>query len=352
MKSFILGKHLLNDGEPPLFLPEIGTFFNKDIILAKEMIIKLGNAGVHVIKGEVLHDVDIALNDDLQEVYYANDGSKVTEKYRELIERKVVPISEYETLYGLCKNMGMEFILSVYDKEGAEFAKDMGACALKIASSNIVHQPLIEYVSKLSTPLVIDTGKSTLEEVARAVQWAEDAGAIDIMIQHSPEAYPASIENHNMKMIRTFRKVFDRPVGLSDHYHGEEMLYVAIALGAHSLEKGVYPDTVNSEQDINHAMPISKLVDVLDKCNRIYSALGHEMRYLRRDRKKYISRMGVCASKDIRKGDLLSIGNTRFSFPATGVPVEHWDIINGWCVRSDIPLGAPLRWCDVEPPSS
>ncbi|MBL1140607.1 MAG: spore coat protein [Proteobacteria bacterium] len=351
MKSFVLGQNLLEDGEQPLFLPEIGTFFNKDISLAKEMITQLAEAGIHVIKGEVLHDADIALNDDLEEIYYAKDGCKRTERYRELIERKVVPLSEYEKVFELCKNVGLEFVLSVYDAKGAEFAKAIGACALKIASSNIVHQPLIEHVSNLSIPLIIDTGKSTLEEIARAMQWAEDAGATDIMIQHSPEAYPAPIENHNMEMIRTFRKIFDRPVGLSDHYNGEEMLYVAIALGAHSVEKGVYPDTLKSEQDINHAMPISKMADVLDKCNQIYRALGQSMRYLKRDREKYISRMGICASKDISEGDLVSINNTQFSFPATGIPVEHWEIVNGWQIRVDIAAGNPISWCDIEPPT-
>jgi len=350
MKSFYINNYLLDDGEPPLFLPEIGTFFNQDTAVAKEMISQLKKAGATIIKGEILHDANIALDGELEEVYLSNDGEQVIERYRNLIERKVLPLETYKEIFDHCKLEGMAFVLSVYDFKGAEFAKEIGACALKIASSNIVHRPLIEYVASLDIPMILDTGKSTLEEIARAIQWAEDAGAKNLMIQHSPEASPASIENHNMKMIKTFKSVFDRPVGLSDHFQGEEMLYVAIALGAQSIEKGIYPDGLCAEQDIHHAMPISKVSEVIKKCKEIYLALGSGMRYLRSDRNKYISRMGLSASVDLKPGDRLTIENVSFAFPADGIPVERWDITVNWIVRAKIPAGKSISWCDIEPP--
>lgn len=352
MRSFYLDDYLLDDGQPPLFLPEIGTFFNKDIKIAKEMIMQLNQAGANIIKGEILHDIDMVLDGGLQEVYLSRNGEQINERYRDLIERKVVTLETYEEIFEHCKSCGMAFLLSVYDCQGAEFAKEIGACALKIASSNIVHRPLIEFVSKLDVPIIIDTGKSTIEEIARAMQWAEDAGAENIMIQHSPEASPSPIENHNMNMIKTFRQLFNRPVGLSDHYQGDEMLYTAIALGAHSIEKGVYPDGLKSEQDIHHAMPISKVSNVIKKCKQVYLSLGSGMRYLRRDREKYISRMGVSASRILKPGDCLTLDNVKFAFPADGIPVEQWEIIDGWKVRNEIPSGMPIDWSDVEPSSA
>ncbi len=352
MRSFTLHDHLLDDGQPPLFLPEIGTFFNQDIDIARKLISELRDAGATVIKGEVLHDADIALDDDTPETYLDVEGNPVTERYRDLIERKVVPLADYESLFGHCRSEGLGLVLSVYDFRGAEFARDIGASALKIASSNIVHRPLIEHVARIGLPMVIDTGKSTLEEIARAVQWAEDAGARDIMVQHSPEAPPAPIENHHMRMLPAFRRIFDRPVGLSDHFHGEEMLYVAIALGAHSVEKGIYPDALQAEQDIHHAMPLSRVAEVMEKCRRVHLALGSEMRYLRRDRVKYISRMGLAAGADLEPGDRIDLRNVHFAFPARGIPVEHWEIVEGWTLRRAVSAGHPIRWSDVEPPAA
>ena len=340
------------DGAPPLFFPDIGTFFNQDMKTAEALVRQLHTAGATLIKGEILHDPDIALDDDTRDTYLTRDGKPVDERYRSLIERKIVSFPAYEQLFGLCKSLGIGFLLSVYDFKGAEFARDIGACALKIASSNIVHQPLIEHVARLGLPLIIDTGKSTLEEISRAVQWAEDAGASNIMIQHSPEAPPAPLENHNLRMLPALRIAFDRPVGLSDHHAGEEMLYAAIALGAHAVEKGVRPDDLVQDQDVHHAMPVSLAAEVMAKCRRIHVALGSGTRHLRRDREKYISRMGLIAAQDIRSGDSLVRETVGFAFPAKGIPIEHWELVNGWRVRHDVPRGNVIRWQDIEPPSA
>lgn len=352
MKEFNIDRFPVADGAPPLLFPDIGTFFNQDMAVAEDLVRRLHSAGAELIKGEILHDPNIALDDDTLEVYLTRDGRRVEERYRALIERKIVPFAAYERLFGLCKSLGVRFLLSVYDFRGAEFARDIGACALKIASSNIVHRPLIEHVARLGLPMIIDTGKSTLEEIARAVQWAEDAGEERIVIQHSPEAPPAALENHNLRMLVTLRQAFDRPVGLSDHHAGDEMLYAAVALGAHAVEKGVCPDNLLQDQDVHHAMPISRAEEVFAKCRRIHLALGSGVRHLRRDREKYISRMGLAAARDIHAGEPLTMEEVRFAFPAKGIPVEHWEVVQGWRVRHPIRRGEPIRWQDVEPLSA
>lgn len=349
MKPFFMGEQCISDQDPPVFLPDIGTFFNQDIEAAKDQVNKLKKAGVKFIKGEILHDANIALDKDVPEKYLAPNGKIIQEKYRNLVDRKIVTLAKYHELFYHCKQQDLGIVVSVYDFVGAEFAKSLGACCIKIASSNIVHQPLIEQVAKLGLPMIIDTGKSSLEEIARAINWAEDAGAEMIMIQHSPEAPPSSVDNHNLRMIPTLRQIFDRPVGLSDHHHGNEMLYVAIALGASSLEKGVCLHQMQSDQDTYHAIPVNEVSDTLEKCLMIYRALGVGMRYLRRDRVKYASRMGLCASRIINKGDKLDLSNISFAFPAVGIPVESWDHLKNFVTRVDIPAGEPITWKDVEP---
>lgn len=352
MKSFLIDRFTVDDGAPPLFFPDIGTFFNRNMALAEALVRRLHAAGAPLIKGEILHNADIALDDDTDEVYLTRDGTSVRERNRDLIERKIVPLDRYEKLFGLCKSLEMGFLLSVYDFRGAEFGRDIGACALKIASSNIVHRPLIEYTARLGLPMVIDTGKSSMEEIARAVQWAEDAGASAIMVQHSPAGAPAPLSDHNLRMLGTLRQAFDRPVGLSDHHVGDEMLYAAIALGAHAVEKGIIPDDMQRDQDVHFALPVSMFEEVWAKCKLIQIALGNNMRYLRRDSKKHPYRMGIVAAKDLSLGESLSLANVHFAFPAKGIPVEHWEIIEGWRVRDNIASGQVIRWQDVEPHSS
>lgn len=233
-----LGGRLIGDGEPPLLLPDIGTFFNQDMSKAYEIIKGLHMAGCDFIKGEILHTPDICLEDETTETYIGDDGQLVSENYRKLIERKVVSFAAYEEIFAYSRSLEMNLVLSVYDMAGAEFAVKMNAVALKIASSNITNEFLISTVSNLGIPLILDTGKSDFEEVARAVMWARDAGCNQLIVEHSPDAPPKPLANHNLNIMKSYHEAFGTLVGLSDHHAGNEMMIASVALGAHLLEKG------------------------------------------------------------------------------------------------------------------
>lgn len=345
--AFQVGRNAVGDGAPPLFLPDIGTFFNQDLSIARDLVAQLREAGVTAVKGEILHRADVCLDDETVERYMSRDGEMVGERYRDLIERKVVPLSAYEKLFAESLGEDLDLVLSVYDLEGATFARDIGAVALKIATSNIVHRPLIEHVAGLGLPMLIDTGKSSIEEIARAVDWARDAGAEHIVVEHSPDGPPNPVENHNLRFMCTLGQVFGTAFGLSDHHAGEEMMLAAVALGAHVIETGVCPDDLRSDHDVGHALPVSQAAAVLTKCNNIYVALGSGIRRLERDRPKYISRMGVIARTDIPAGGVLSLDTVDFAFPAKGIEAEHWELVEGWSARHPLAKGQVVSWADV-----
>ena len=61
MKKIIKIENLkIGDKYPPVFFPDIGTFFNQNIKTAKKMIESLIASGAKVVKGEILHNPNIA----------------------------------------------------------------------------------------------------------------------------------------------------------------------------------------------------------------------------------------------------------------------------------------------------
>ena len=345
MYSIKIADRVIGKKHPPLFLPEIGTFFNQDINLAKELIENLVASGAEMIKGEILHNVDIALDVEFTAEYYSSKKGVIRERYRDLIARKVVPLSHYEEIFGFCRSENVPFILSVYDFEGATFARDIGASAIKIASSNIVHHPLIEFVSKLGLPIIMDTGCSTFAEISRAVEWLRSSGCSDLLIEHSPAAPPAPASSQNLRILRTFQDAFSAPVGLSDHYHGNEMLYIAIALGAGLLEKGVMPSGGGDEQDASHAMPIRQVKEVIECCAACYESLGAPTKPA--PQSGHPARMGLVASRDLREGDTIDLTNVSFAWPAIGIGVEHWKLVVGSKIIGTINKGQIVDWKNV-----
>lgn len=345
---FKLGKSEILPGCEPIFLPDIGTFFNQDMELAIRMVDQLSESGVTTIKGEVLHCPEICLKGPEDEIYWGHKSKCLKrENYRSLIERKIVSLDNYKKLFQHCQTKGMDVVVSVYDFKGADLAKQLDMSAIKIASSNITHQPLIEYVARLDIPVLLDTGHSSMEEIARAVNWLRDANATDIIVEHSPLAPPHGPELHNLRFMTTLGNTFGVPFGLSDHHASEEMLYAAVTLGAVVVEKGVCPDNLGDEQDTAHALPISRVCEVVEKIKNIHLAMGNGVRDLQRDREKYRSRMGLIAKQDLNVGDVISLNTVSFAFPAKGIGVEHWREAQGSLLTCSVKAGDIINWQDL-----
>lgn len=331
-----------------IFLPDIGTFFDKDIDKAIYTIKKLKESGVSYIKGEILHDPNICLDGAHLERYYSPSLKDFTyENYRSLIERKVVSLEEYERVFKHCRDENIGLALSVYDSVGISFAIDIGADILKVASSNITHKVLVEEIARSGKRILIDTGHSSTEEIARAINWLVDEGCSNFTVMHSPPAPPALVDQHNLKYMVNLGNVFGCEYGLSDHHNGNEMLVAAVALGAGVVEKGVTLDRNKDDQDVYHAMTIDEVEPVLKWLGNVEKGLGNGYRNLRRDRDKYLSRMGLIASRDLAAGEKLVLDDISNAFPVVGVPAEHVDLVLGASMRSPVAKGSVIKWSNL-----
>lgn len=358
IRNMTLGGFPVGPDHPPLFFAEIGSFFNGRPEPARELIRRIIECRDQVpdqpvvLKTEILDDPEICLPGDTMETYASKGGGVKKENYRELIERKVMKTADYIPLFAMCRGARIPFVVSVYDMKAARFATEHGAAGLKIASSNLTHVPLIRYTAGLGLPMVIDTGRATIAEVHRAVDTARRAGCHDIIVQHSPEGHPAPAKSHNLRIMQTYMQTFNLPAGLSDHYTGHEMLYVSVALGASVLEKGIYFDPNELDQDIAHSMGIADLPHVLRAVHDSWVALGRT----ERDPQMKIDwvigtsqRQCLVANRDLHRGDPITLETVRFAFPNKGIPVEHWDLVSTWKVAAMVKAGQPIRWEHVAP---
>jgi sialic acid synthase SpsE len=360
-RRFDLGPHPLAADAPPVFLAEIGGFFGQDYGLAEQMVRRIIACGREVpqqpmaLKTEVLHDPDVCLPGDTLETYASKSGEVKQENYRALVERKAFPLAHYAALLAICRDAGMPVVLSVYDFAGADFAVAEQAAALKIASGNVVHVPLIRYCAtrcaEAALPLVIDTGRATLAEVHQALDVARAAGCLDIVVEHSPDGHPALPQAHNLRILQTYARAFDLPVGLSDHHVGLEMLYMAVALGATVVEKGVHvaPDALDI--DISHTMDMADLPRLLRTLYDSWRAMGRPTRNPA-DRIEGVigtsQRACLVARRDLAPGDTIGLETMRFAWPCLGIPVQYWDLVAGWAVTRPVAAGRPVGWQDVQ----
>ena len=345
MKPVFLGNVPVGDGHPVVLAAEIGTFFNQDMGLARAYLDGVVEAGVPVFKTEILHDPDVCLKSSGLQIKFNHSAGTQVEEYRALIERKTVPLGEYAKLFSECRDRGIPFLASVYDFEGVDFLVAEGGAGIKIARHNMAHLPLIEYSAAKGLPLIFDAGLVYLDELARAVRLAQEAGAV-VIINHHPGPNPTPAEKQNLRVIQTWKQVFQVPVGISCHYRGDEILYAAVGAGANLIEKGVVDDNTRIEQDVVSAVNLSGLKEFHQKLLNCSAALGERLPQIQEPR-DLNTRKGVVARQAIKAGQALDLQCVGFAWPPLGVRSEDWALISGKTAARDIAAGEVIEWKDV-----
>lgn len=345
-KNVEIGGVLIGGDYPVRISAEIGTYFGKDIGIAKKYIDIAIETGCEFLKGEILHDLSIIHDDTMPHTYMTDFGPK-TENYRALLGRKQVSLKDYEKIFHYAQDKGMPVIASVYDVRGVDFLVSVGAAAAKIASQNITHRPLIEYCAKSGLPLIMDTGNARLSEIAAAVQWAQDNGVKSIVLNHRPDGNPCPAAKHNMRILVTLAKVFGWPVGLSCHYDGDEMIYLAIGMGARLIEKPLYHKSQRDDQDTMFTLTFDAFKEMVVKVRNCSLALGSYSRY------ELIPGQLECrpclvARENIPVGAALDSDSVIFAWPMKGIAASFWNEVKGLVARRDLEKGKPIQWGDIK----
>lgn len=338
-----IGGFRIGADHPPVFWPDIDVYFRRNETEALRLIDAVAKAGGGFLKGAVLHRADIALAGHQTSYFDHLEGRQKTRDYRAIMDEMVIPLPRLSRILDHGRSAGLKLVLSVYDFEGLEFALAQDAAALKIPSSNITHKSLIEATSATGVPLVIDTGRSRWTEIARAVEWAREAGAGErLLLQHSPPGPPASAGAFHMHMLKGLATGFSVPVGLSDHHTGLDMIPIAVTLGASVIEKGLVTSSQEAGIDRAHALPVPELPRAIALMRDAFEALGLERRPDNDAPPAPSDRMGCIAARPLGRGDVLTRDDIGFAFPVDGVGAEHVDRLIGCRLTTDLPAGSPF----------
>ena len=181
------------------------------------------------------------------------------------------PYNKYYALDKYCKEKGILWFASCWDEEAVDFIEQFDVPCYKIASASLTDDNLLRYTRAKGKPILLSTGKSTMEEICHAI---DVLGKDDLIIYHCTSTYPSNAEETNLLAIKSFKAEFDCPIGYSGHERGVTPSVLAVALGANSVERHITVDRTNWGSDQAASLEIAGLSHMVRDIRQVPALLG------------------------------------------------------------------------------
>ena len=222
-------KQPYRNGKSVFIIAEIGTAHNGSTAKAQDLIHAARDAGADCVKFQYVI-ADEIVHPKTGKVTLPGGYISLYRRFQELEQ----PPEFYHKIKETAEISGLTFLCSPFGTESAQELIRMEVPAIKIASPELNHYPLLNTVKDF--PLIMSTGVSTLEDIAKAVSLTKD----DSMLLHCITSYPAPEKEYNLKVIQTLRSIFGRETGVSDHSRDPVLVpALAAALKASAIEKHI-----------------------------------------------------------------------------------------------------------------
>lgn len=340
---FSIGNHRLEEDQCYI-IAEIGSNHDGDKGRAFQMIRCAAEAGANAVKFQLFKADSIAADVDFPETMLTDQFSKFGRNTYNLYAGMELPESWLHELKACCDENHVDFLATPFDEDSADKLVDLGVSAIKVASFEITHIPLLKHLSKLSLPLLLSTGMANLGEIETAVNTIKGAGEQRIALFHCGIGYPAPFETVNLRCMETLRSAFDCPVGYSDHTEGIVVPVAAVSLGAAILEKHVTMPGGKSP-DHNFALSMEEFAEMVSAVRRCEAAMGCSLKGVQENEVKHLlrGRRSLFVVKDMAKGEEFSRENLSVLRPGIGIAPGKYESILGKKSMSDIKAPALLK---------
>jgi sialic acid synthase SpsE len=342
----------IGGGEPCYVIAEAGSNHDRELSKALALVHIAFEAGCDAVKFQTFRGPDIAAGPGMPDTRLPSEYSKWGVELQEFYANCALPEEYHVVLIERAKELGITFFSSAFSEQAVDFLHRAGVPAIKIASFEIVHLPLIRHAAATGLPLIISTGLAGLGDIERALEAADKGNCRSLALLHCGSNYPLNASSANLNAMETMRRAFGVPIGYSDHTRGLAVPTAAAALGASLIEKHFTADRGGNGPDHSFALEPSELKLMVEQIRDAQSARGtcrkrrmpEEEPHARRGRRSLI------AARDIGIGEHLVADAVKVVRPGAGMePLLLEAVLNRPVVRA-LKADQPLSWDDFLQP--
>jgi len=347
VEPVVIGSRRVGPGEPCFVIAEVGVNHNGDVDLAVRLVDAAADAGADAVKLQTFVAANL-VTEDAPKAGYQLETTGDGESQHAMLRALELSADGHRRVLERCRERGILLLSTPFDEESVQLLVDLGLPALKVASPEITNHPFLQVLARQGLPLLLSTGMATLDEVAAAVNVVRAAGGDQLVVLHCVSAYPAPLEEANVRAIGTLER-FGAPVGYSDHTTGDEAALAAVALGAAVLEKHLTLDRGLPGPDHRASLEPAEFAAFVRRVRAVESALGDGVKKPSRSEaaNRDVVRRSLVAAEDLAEGSLLEPGMLAALRPGTGIPPSELPTVIGRRLTRAVARGALLGRDDL-----
>ncbi|MCC6934832.1 MAG: N-acetylneuraminate synthase family protein [Candidatus Yanofskybacteria bacterium] len=322
-----LGHRYIGDDLPVFVIAEIGVNHEGDMQRAKELIDAAKKAGADCVKFQKREIKEIYTESVLQNPEKQEWG---TQYLMDVLNKVELPKERMRELKQYAEAQGLMFLVTPFDEASAEFVASLGVHMFKTASADLTNTPLIEKIAGYGKPVIMSTGMSTPEEIDEAVSVVRRHGA-PLILLHCQSAYPANIDDLNLRLIPHFRQRYGVPVGYSGHERDVDPSVTAVAMGASVVERHITYDKNATGPDHAASLNPDEFAELVAKIRKVERVKGRKAKVMSAG--EVLNRMALAkslvATVTIPQGTTIVRSMVAARSPAKGLSPQRLGVLLG-----------------------
>ncbi len=348
MNMISIGERQIGPNQPVFFIAEAGVNHNGDLGNAKGLIDVAAEAGADAVKFQTFRAQEL-VSFSAPKAKYQQNSTGTDESQFEMLKRLELSTENHRELEKYARFRKIIFLSSPFDTQSVDLLEDIGVPAFKVPSGEITNWPLLEYIAAKHKPIILSTGMAYLNEVEEAIGVIRKAGCSQLAVLHCTSSYPASAASSNLRAMQTMSRVFDVPIGLSDHTLGIEISLAAVALGARIIEKHFTLDRSLPGPDHKASLPPNELRSLIHAIREIESGMGDGVKSPRpsEEETRAVSRRSIIIRNTILEGTVIEKEMLVFKRPGVGIPPSKLSEVVGRKAIRTIPADSMLQFEDL-----
>ncbi len=344
MKAFKIGKKWLGEGHPTFIIAEMSANHGGKLDTALEIIRAAKRAGADAVKLQTYRADTITMDSHNPDFLLPADSPWQQQKnLYSLYEKAHMPWEWHEALYAEANKLDIEIFSSPFDRSAVSLLAKLDSVAYKIASPEITDIPLIEAVAQQEKPIIFSTGLAEYDDIDLAVKILKKHNHQQFVFLKCTTAYPAPVEEANLRLIQQIKQDFDCLTGLSDHTLGHEVAIASVALGGDIIEKHFMLNDSEETADSFFSLTEDQFAAMVKSVRKVELALGYADYSLSASAKANLrGRRSLYIAKDIKAGEIITEQHLKSVRPSFGLHPKYYQEVIGKKVSRDLHFGDRL----------